>query len=84
MSSSSVPDLPDGHCFHKTSTRDYHLKTVASWGFEARVVAEEYSGNLQVVDFIQVAIGGDETDEEEDAADEMEKEAGEVEKGDKY
>jgi hypothetical protein len=36
------------------------------------------------VDFTQVAIGGDETDEEEDAADEVENKAGEVEKGDKY
>lgn len=77
------------YSFHKTSTRDYLLKTIAAWGFEARVVAElkfdipatykfHSKANVDVaVDLIRVAIGGDETDEEEDEADK-------VEEGDEY
>lgn len=84
------------YSFHKTSTRDYLLKTISSWGFEARVVAElkfdipatykfHSKANVDVaVDLIRVAISGDVTDDEQDEPDEVEEGDDEVEEGDEY
>ena len=69
------------YSFHKTSTRDYLLKTISAWGFEARVVAElkfdipatykfHNKANVDVaVDLIRVAIGGDGSDDKQDEPD---------------
>jgi predicted RNA methylase len=74
------------YSFHKTSTRHYLLTTLATWGYEARVVAElkfdipatykfHTKQNVDIaVDLIRVSIITGDDDDDDDDDDEVEEE----------